>query len=169
MGDVGKLKGRVLGTQADYRNVITSDMVDGVTLALAELGKSRAPRKLMIVVGDNTDTNIDTASTELARLKKAAQQQQVAIAQLVLVTPLSQPSTRVFSATARTLSSPDNLAVALAGILASLDDRYYVTFPSHDPKLKKSFAWDGKPFDVVVAIGRDDQAEAHVSVGTRWP
>jgi hypothetical protein len=42
--DLERFSGAALGKQADYRDKIGNDLVDGVALAIAELAKSTAPR-----------------------------------------------------------------------------------------------------------------------------
>ena len=72
MGDLKNITGGALGGQKDYSGKIGTDMVQGITMAMAELSKVTTARKALIVVGDGNDTNNDAAKNQLAQLKKEA-------------------------------------------------------------------------------------------------
>ncbi len=62
-----------LGYVPLYRDAVGSDLVQGVTLGLAELSHAKALRKVLVIVGDGNDTNNSTAKPALIALQAAAQ------------------------------------------------------------------------------------------------
>ncbi|MBX3158242.1 MAG: VWA domain-containing protein [Deltaproteobacteria bacterium] len=67
-----------LGTQRDYYGTTGSELVSGVRRALTELRKVDA-RRVLIVVGDGSDTDAELARTELAALKQQAREDRVEV------------------------------------------------------------------------------------------
>jgi hypothetical protein len=77
MSPLVELTGAALGSQEDYRGKIGTDMVQGITLGIAELSKATTVRKALIVVGDGHDTDDDRAKTQLQELKDQARKQNI--------------------------------------------------------------------------------------------
>jgi hypothetical protein len=152
MSPLSELTGSQLGTQQDYFGSTGVEVVQGITLALAELHKRREPRKVLIVISDGNDTNNDAAKGALAQLKKQAAQDRVQTFALVYkaylsgdanILPMMIPATT-------TVTSAAQLELALTNIAAKIDDRRYLTFPGHDPKSGIGLAWDGRAHELVV-------------------
>ena len=89
MGDLKLITGGALGEQKDYKNKIGTDMVQGITMAMAELSKVSTARKALIVVGDGNDTNNEAAKGALADLKKQATKQGVTLFAIIYKDPIS--------------------------------------------------------------------------------
>jgi hypothetical protein len=60
-----------------------------VRAAMKELHKSPMSRRVMIVLGDGSDTNMDGAKTQLAKLKAEAEKDGIEIRAAVYVSKLS--------------------------------------------------------------------------------
>ncbi|MCW5803392.1 MAG: hypothetical protein KIT31_13495 [Deltaproteobacteria bacterium] len=89
MGPIAKLNGEAIGGQKEYMETTGSELVQGVELGLAELRKTSAKRKLLLVVGDGNDTNRETAKPRLADLRKQAEAEQVELRAVIYKTALS--------------------------------------------------------------------------------
>jgi hypothetical protein len=161
MGPIAKLTGAALGTQKDYKNTAGLEMVKGVELALAELHKVTNPRKVLIVLGDGTDTNPDTAKAQLALLKKQAQTDRVQVFSIVYKASESSPMNFMaqLSTAVSTVSTTENIGVSLKSIVERLADRQYLTFPGYDKAAKTGLAWDGKAHDLAIRIDNKDETE----------
>jgi len=148
MAPIAQLTGQALGTQADYRGKLGDDMVDGISLALAELARSSAPHKALIVIGDGNDTNPDRAKAALLDLHKRALAAGVQVYSIVHKTLLSQEGVPVvsFAPSSVTINSGDGVAAALADIVARATDRLYVEFDAH------GLSWDGRSHDLALLI-----------------
>lgn len=68
-----------LGSAREYADKRGSDLVQGVTLALAELAKAPETDKVLIVIGDGHDTNDAAAATEVDDLLGQARRTHVRI------------------------------------------------------------------------------------------
>jgi len=78
-----------LGYRGLYRGAIGSDLVQGVTMGLAELAKSHLARKVLVVVGDGNDTNSsDAAKHALLDLQGTAHKMGVTV-HAILVPPFT--------------------------------------------------------------------------------
>ncbi|MCX5742645.1 MAG: hypothetical protein NT062_09135 [Proteobacteria bacterium] len=89
MAPISTLTAAAFGEQRDYRGVIDRDLVGGVTLGLDELAKARGSRHVLVVIGDGTDTNVDTAKATLTTLAKRAAAEHVQVVSFVYKGPLS--------------------------------------------------------------------------------
>jgi hypothetical protein len=153
-------KGRMLGTQHDYRNKIGTDMVQGIELGLSQLLKTTAPLRVLIVIGDGSDTNDEAAVPHLAELKKQARQAGIQTFGIIYksVVSANTSSIRTMIPTASTVNSVDGITSSVASILGRIADRYYVTFA--DDRLP----WDGRNHDFVMRINGEDQDEVTMAM-----
>jgi hypothetical protein len=151
MGPVAKLRGAALGGQQAYVGGIGDDLVAGVTMALAELGQAKTPRKAIIVIGDGHDTNDAAAKAQLATLKKQAVSAGIERYAIVLRSTLSDQGELVSGfAPAATVSAPAGLAAELKAIVVRLGERYYAVFRAIDPVSHQALPWDGKPHELTL-------------------
>ena len=170
MGPLGSINAEALGSQKDYYRKIGTAMVEGISLALAELKNVSASRKALIVVCDGNDSNPESASAALANLKKEAQQQNIQTFAIIYKGQLSDPAnliTKMISA-AQTVTNAEGIAAAIKGILLRLADRYYLTFPGYDKKTKQGFKWDEKSHDLVLKIDKDDTEAVSIQLSPKW-
>jgi hypothetical protein len=162
--DLGKLTGATLGTQKAYKGKLGTDMVSGLTLAIAELTKVSTARKALIVIGDGNDTNNEAAKAQLTDLKKLAATQGIQVFAIVYKSPLSADGDVItrLAPSAKTVSSVDGLAAELDAIVARLSDRYYLTFPG------QGLPWDGKAHDVVLMLDKVAADPVTLSFAPTW-
>jgi hypothetical protein len=163
MGPLGSITSEALGTQKDYYKKIGTAMVEGISLALAELKNVTASRKALIVVCDGNDSNPESAAGALANLKKEAQQQNVQTFAIIYKGQLSDPANLITKMipTAQTVTNAEGIAAAIKGILLRMADRYYLTFPGYDKKTKQGFKWDDKSHDPQDRQGRSRGCPDH--------
>ena len=170
MGPLGSITAEALGTQKDYYKKIGTAMVEGISLALAELKNVTASRKALIVVCDGNDSNPDSAAAALANLKKEAQQQNIQTFAIIYKGQLSDPAnliTKMITQT-QTVTNAEGIAAAIKGILLRLADRYYLTFPGYDKKTKQGFKWDEKSHDLVLKIDKDETEAVSLQLSPKW-
>ena len=95
---------------------------------------------MLIVVGDGNDTNNDAAKGQLADLKKQARRQHVQTFAIVYKATLLErratSSPTMIPATQTVTPTDGHRASSVDAIVARMDDRYYLTFPGYDKKLK---------------------------------
>ena len=158
MGPLDKITGGALGGQKDYRGKIGTDMVQGITMAQAELTKVTTDRKALIVVGDGCDTNPEEAKRQLPQLKKELGKQNVQMFAIIYKSAVSCEANVITTLipTAKTVNSVDGIAAELNAIIARMANRYYLTFAGEDEKTSAMFPWDGKDHDVVIHIDQSD-------------
>jgi hypothetical protein len=158
MGPLDKITGGALGGQKDYRGKLGTDMVQGITMAMAELSKVTTDRKALIVVGDGNDTNNEAAKGALAQLKKEAGKQNIQLFAVIYKSAVSSEGNVITTMipTAKTVNSIDGIASELNAIIARMANRYYLTFPGEDEKQGVMFPWDGRDHDVVIHIDQSD-------------
>jgi hypothetical protein len=151
MGPLSQITGKSLGTQKDYFGTTGVELVAAIELGLAELRKRSETRKVMIVIGDGTDTNHDSAKERLAELKKRAAAAQVQVFAIVFKARLSGEITSVTKLVpnAKTVTSSEQLEAELKRIVENVD-RLYLTFPGYDTKIGAGLSWDGRSHELVV-------------------
>lgn len=170
MGPLGAINAEALGSQKDYYKKIGTSMVEGISLAVAELKNVTASRKALIVVCDGNDSNPDSAPAALANLKKEAQQQNIQTFAIIYKGQLSDPAnliTRMITQT-QTVTNAEGIAAAIKGILLRMADRYYLTFPGYDKKTKQGFKWDEKSHDLVLKIDKEEQEPVTLTLAPKW-
>lgn len=118
MSPATELKGSVLGVEKDYQSELGSDFVAGLDLAFDELAKVDAKRKVIVVVGDGTDTNSDTARSRLTEIAARAAKERVEVFVLVVKSPVSGPSNAIDALTpnVKVLESSEDLYPELAAV-----------------------------------------------------
>ncbi len=170
MGPLGSLNAEALGSQKDYYKKIGTAMVEGISLAMAELKNVSASRKALIVVCDGNDSNPDSAGAALANLKKEAQQQNIQTFAIIYKGQLSDPANLInkMITQTQTVTNAEGIAAAIKGILLRLADRYYLTFPGYDKKTKQGFKWDEKTHDLVLKIDKDETEAVSLQLSPKW-
>lgn len=170
MGDLKNITGAALGSQKDYRGKIGTDMVQGLTLGMSELSKVSTPRKALIVVGDGNDTSNETAKAALAQLKKDAANAKINLFAIIYKSAVSSEGNVITTMIpgAKTVNSIDGIAAELNAIIARMGDRYYLTFPGYDPKLKQGLPWDGKDHDLVLKNDQTEYEAVTLQLAPKW-
>ncbi|HEU4733152.1 MAG TPA: FHA domain-containing protein [Kofleriaceae bacterium] len=170
MGPLEKITGSQLGTQRDYLGTKGVELVKGVDLALTELHKVQVSRKVLIVVCDGMDTNMEAAKGQLTALKAQAKADQVQTFAIIYKAPLSGDGNVISTMIpqTQTVTSADNIATAIAGILTRMADRQYLTFPGFDPKSGLGLTWDGKPHNLILKVDKDDTDPVQLTMAPPW-
>lgn len=161
MGPLDKITGSQLGTQKDYFGTQGVELVKGVDLGLSELHKVQVSRKVLIVICDGLDKNMEAAKGQMVALKARAASEGIQTFAIIYKGAMSGDG-NVISAMipgAQTVNSADNVATAIQGILARMNDRQYLTFPGYDPKLNLGLSWDGKPHNLILKYDKDAEAD----------
>ncbi len=170
MGPIANITPESLGTQKDYNRKFGTAMVDGISLAMAELHNVTASRKALIVICDGNDTNNESAKVQLANLKKQAASEKIQTFAIIFKGELSEPGNVITTMIpgATTVSNAEGIASNIQAILARMADRYYLTFPGYDPKTKVGFNWDGKEHELVLKIDKEDQDPVQLTLAPVW-
>ncbi len=172
MGPLGNISGSSFGTQKDYQNTKGRELEKGIEQALADLHNAKAARKALIVITDGTDTNPDAAKAQLANLKKQAAQDHVQTFAIIYQgVQVGEPPPVIIGSMisqTTTVTSAENIATALNNILARMNDRVYLTFPTYDPKLGVGLPWDGKSHQLVVKVDKDDTEPVDMQMVPVW-
>jgi hypothetical protein len=170
MGDLKNITGGALGGQKDYRGKIGTDMVQGITMGIAELSKVSTPRKALIVVGDGNDTNNETAKSALAQLKKDAANAKINLFAIIYKSAVSSEGNVITTMIpgAKTVNSIDGIASELNAIMARMSDRFYLTFPGYDPKIGQGLPWDGKEHDLVLKNDQTEYEPIAMQLAPKW-
>jgi hypothetical protein len=105
------VKSSQLGGQKKYRNKIGADLVVGVLLALDQLEKAAATRRILIVIGDGNDTDNATAKRTLAEQARRAAAAHIAVRAIILKSVLSNEAQVIstLAPDAQTISSASEL------------------------------------------------------------
>jgi hypothetical protein len=169
-GDLKLITGAALGGQKDYSKKIGNDLVQGITMALAELSKVSTARKAMIVVGDGNDTNIEAARGQLKDLKEQARKQNIQLFAINYRSAVSSEGAVITTMIpgAKTVNSIDGVASELNAIIARISDRYYVTFTGYDDKLKQGLPWDAKEHDLTIKVDQTELEPVTMVLAPVW-
>jgi hypothetical protein len=170
MGPLDKITGAQLGTQKDYLGTKGVELVKGVELALSELHRVQASRKVLIVVCDGMDTNMEAAKSQLLSAKAAAKSDQIQTFAIIYKGALSGDGNVISTMIPATqfVNSADNIATAISAILARMADRQYLTFPGYDSKLGQGLPWDGKQHNLVLKIDKADLEPVPITLSPVW-
>lgn len=170
MGDLKAITGAALGEQIAYKGKIGTDMVQGITMGLAELTKVATSRKALIVVGDGNDTNNETAKTALVQLKNDARKANIQLFGIIYKSAVSSPGAVLTTMipSAKTVNSIDGIASELNAILARMADRFYVTFQGYDDRQKTGLPWDGKDHDLVLKNDQIEYEPVTMQLAPKW-
>jgi hypothetical protein len=157
MGPLANLTGDKLGIQKDYELEVTRDLVTGVAEAITQLRKVTTSRKVLIVVGDGADTNIDNAKTQLTQLRKQCEQDRIELYGLNYTAGIGDELSAIKSLIPNVdiVQSIDGIASQMKAIVDRINDRYYLTFPGADPKLGVMFDWDGKDHEMQLRLDKE--------------
>jgi hypothetical protein len=170
MGDLKQITGAALGNQKDYHGKIGTDMVQGISMAMAELSKVPTARKALIVVGDGNDTNNETAKNALKDFKDQARKQNVQLFAIIYKSAVSSEGAVVTTMIpgAKTVNSIDGIASELNAIIARMADRYYVEFAGYDPKIKQGLPWDGKDHELTIKVDQTELEPVTMALAPIW-
>jgi hypothetical protein len=170
MGELKLVTGAALGNQKDYAGKLGTDMVQGITMAVAELSKVATPRKALIVVGDGNDTNNEAAKTALAQLKKDASKANISLFAIIYKSAVSSEGAVITTMIpgAKTVNSIDGIASELNSIIARMADRFYLTFPGYDDKVKQGLPWDGKDHELVLKNDQVEYEPVTLQLAPKW-
>lgn len=170
MGPLDKITGAQLGTQKDYLGTKGVELVKGVELALSELHRVQASRKVLIVVCDGMDTNMEAAKSQLLSAKAAAKSDQIQTFAIIYKGALSGDGNVISTMIPATqfVNSADNIATAISAILARMADRQYLTFPGFDPKAGLGLNWDGKQHNLILKVDKDDTDPVQLTLAPPW-
>jgi len=148
--DLSTLRGQALGKQTDYRNMIGSDLVAGITLGLDQLATLHMARKALIVIGDGNDTDADRARTLLKELADRAHTERVDTYAIVWKTALSEISNGIdkLVATPAIAQAPTSLPSLVKSVVGRLAARA-VVFDGRD------LDWNGQKHHLSVSLGGD--------------
>jgi len=170
MGPLDRITGSALGTQKDYFGTQGQELVKGVDLALSGLHAVQASRKVLIVVCDGLDKNMDAAKGQLTALKTRAVGDQIQTFAIIYKGAQSGDGNVISTMIpqTQTVNSADNIATSIQGILARMADRQYLTFPGFDPKVGLGLTWDGKPHNLILKVDKDDTEPVALTMAPAW-
>jgi hypothetical protein len=170
MSELKAITGAALGNQKDYQGKIGTDMVQGLTMGLAELTKVATPRKALIVVGDGNDTNNEAAKSALAQLKKDAAKSNIQLFGIIYKSAVSSEGNVITTMipTAKTVNSIDGIASELNAIIARMADRFYLTFPGYDKATGTGLPWDGKDHELVLKNDQTEYEPVTLQLAPKW-
>lgn len=170
MGPLDKITGSQLGTQKDYFGTQGVELVKGVDLGLTELHKVQVSRKVLIVICDGLDKNMEAAKGQMVALKARAAAEGIQTFAIIYKGGMSGDG-NVISAmipATQTVNSADNIATAIQSILSRMADRQYLTFPGFDPKLGLGLPWDGKVHNLILKYDKDDADPVQLTLAPPW-
>jgi hypothetical protein len=170
MGPLDKITGSQLGTQKDYFGTQGVELVKGVDLGLTELHKVQVSRKVLIVICDGLDKNMEAAKGQMVALKARATSEAIQTFAIIYKGGMSGDG-NVISAmipATQTVNSAENIATAIQSILSRMNDRQYLTFPGFDPKLGLGLPWDGKSHNLILKYDKDDADPVQLSLSPVW-
>jgi hypothetical protein len=149
MAPIASLHGSSFGTQRDYYNQIGSDLVSGLQVGMDELERTQVRRKLLVVLGDGTDTNSESAAPQLVELKRRAAEDHIRVAAIVYKTPLSadQNDIRRMVPDAHLVSTIDGIGADLMSVVHDATQIFYATFD-----ISALAVWDGRAHDLALWI-----------------
>jgi hypothetical protein len=141
MGPFDRIKGRQLGVAKDYKGKKGASLATAVTLAFSELNKVQGSRKVVIIIGDGSDSDPKAPFDDL---KKQAAAQKI---QVFAVVTKTGPVTKLVAPVIA--SSAADVGAQLDAIAKQLVNRFYVTFP-----VGKLIPFDGKDHDFVIGLDK---------------
>ena len=121
-GPITSLDGHAIGSQKDYFGSIGTDLVNGVTFAFTQLANAEGARRVLVVIGDGGDTNLETAKPRLQQLAKQAAELGIEVHAIVYKAPLSSPEIVVsaIDPNAKTVTSTDAITSELVALFEGL-------------------------------------------------
>jgi hypothetical protein len=70
--------------------------------------------------------------------------------------------------TAKTVNSIEGIASEMTAIIERMKNRYYITFPGYDKKLKTGLIWDSKDHDLDVKIDQKELEPFTLNLSPPW-
>src|SRR5262249_46216427 len=126
--------------------------------------------KVLIVICDGMDKNMDAAKGQMVALKARAAGDKIETFAIIYKSAQSGDG-NVISAMipqTQTVNTAENIATAIQSILTRMADRQYLTFPGFDTKLGLGLTWDGKPHNLIVKVDKDDTDPVEISLAPPW-
>src|SRR6185503_285142 len=135
MAPLDELDGLRLGNEVDYAGRVTRDLVKGVEASVGMLRKVTTPRKVLVVVGDGADTNIDNAKQQLAKLAKLCEQDRIELHAINYTANIGDELTAIKSLTphVQIAATPADVSEQARELATRLGNRYQISFPGQDP------------------------------------
>lgn len=159
MGPAGRVGAAALGSQRSYHGKVGSDLVGGLATAVDALAVTRADLKVLLVIGDGSDTNHEAAVPVLARVKHRAVQQGIRVVSLLYQGSVPPSDRLVEYLTPGTyVATNETMTAGMSDVIAHLSRRTTVVFPG------EHLTWDGRPHTFSVLVGKD--AQEPVTIGT---
>jgi hypothetical protein len=170
MGPLDRISGSALGTQKDYFGTQGVELVKGVDLGLSELHKVQVARKVLIVISNGLDTNMEAAKGQMIALKARAAADKIETFAIIYKGGMSGDGNVVSAmiTQTQTVNTAPNIATAVQGILSRMADRQYLTFPGFDPKIGLGLPWDGKTHNLILKIDKDDTDPIQITLAPPW-
>jgi len=170
MGPLDRITGSALGTQKDYFGTQGVELVKGVDLALSELHKVQVSRKVLVVICDGIDKNMEAAKGQMTALKARAATEGIETFAIIYKGAMSGDG-NVISAMipqTQTVNTAENVATAIHDILSRLGNRQYLTFAGFDTKLGVGLPWDARPHNLILKIDKDDTDPVALTLAPSW-
>jgi len=170
MGPLDRITGSALGTQKDYSGTQGVELVKGVDLALSELHKVQVSRKVLVVICDGIDKNMEAAKGQMTALKARAASEAIETFAIIYKGALSGDGNVIGAMIpqTQTVNTAENVATAIHDILAHLGNRQYLTFPGFDTKLGVGLPWDARPHHLILKIDKDDADAVELTLAPPW-
>jgi hypothetical protein len=170
MGPLDRITGSALGTQKDYFGTQGVELVKGVDLGLSELHKVQVSRKVLIVICDGLDKNMEAAKGQMVALKARAAADKIDTFAIIYKGGMSGDGNVVSAMIpgTQTVNTAENIATAIQSILSRMADRQYLTFPGFDPKIGLGLPWDGKTHNLILKIDKDDTDPIQITLAPPW-
>jgi hypothetical protein len=163
LGPIERLDANVFGSSADYRGRGGNDLIVGVGLALVELERAQAVKKVMIVIGDGNDAGQDVGTTtRLRELGERAHQKGVAIFAVIWKNAISLQGQVIDHLTKQIVTvRGDGIAGAIIDPLERLQRHQYFQFSP------ETLPHDGLPHEYTLRI--DERSLPSVTVALAAP
>ena len=170
MGPLDRITGSALGTQKDYFGSQGTELVKGVDLALSELHKVQVSRKVLIVICDGVDKNMETAKGQMTALKARAAGDRIETFAIIYKGAMSGDGNVIGAMIpqTQTVNTAENVATAIHDILSRLGNRQYLTFPGFDTKLGVGLPWDARPHNLILKVDKDDTDPVALTLAPPW-
>lgn len=161
LGPIAKLTGAALGTQRDYYYRLGQSLVQATELAIGQLEQASTHKKLLIVISDGNDSNIDAAKYQLADLRKRAMRDRIQIASIIYKGQLSEPSNAIVALhpLAVTANSFEGIEHAMQEAVRRATSQYTVRFAGD------RLSWDGTLQELTILVGATELEPVTMQMG----
>lgn len=160
-----------LGTQKDYADTNSRDLVNGIDKAIGLLKETTTPRKAILYIGDGADTNPDAARDALSGLRKRAEAAHIELFGIQYVAEGFENEGGVVKTLIPDVvvaQSMESIASSAEVVAGKINDRYYLTFPGWDPTLKAGFVWDGQGHELMLKIDQTELEPVTLAMLPKW-